>query len=171
MKAKLLTVVCCVVSSAFAADFYPGDDAFINEAALHGKFEFKAGVLAVKQARSDDVRIFGAQEIVDHTKLNDQLNLLARNKGWTLPSRLDTTHMAMLDQFSESNPEDFDREYSAEMARIYAHDYELFANAAKFAADSDLRAWAAQVQPVIEHHLTSVPELSEFKTAIVIERK
>lgn len=141
-----------------AEDAYPGDQVFIKQAAIHDMFEVKAGKVAMENASSPDVRLFGASMMKDHSKLHEQLQLIAKNKGWTLPINLDEARQAKLDQFKELSPRDLDREYSAQVAAEHKVERERFKNAAKYAADLDLRAWAADVERVIKEHNDHVPE-------------
>lgn len=162
-------VLLALAVTARAEDTYPGDTEFIKRAAMGGMFEMKAGKLAVEKAASQDVKVFGALMIADHAKVNDSLQLIAKNKGWTLPERLGTTQQAKLDQFAELKPADFDREYSAEMAQAHKMNKESFKNAAKFAADQDLKAWAAGVENVIDQHLKVMPTLTDTTTVIIVK--
>lgn len=154
-------------SMAFAEDSYPGDAVFIRQAAVHSMFEVKAGKLALKNAASDDVRTFGGLMLLDNDKIKDQLQMMAKLKEWTLPTTLDTRHQSLVDQFEELKQKDFDREYSAEMDRIHKIDKESFKNAAKFAADPDLRKWAGQVETIIDQHLEQVPVLTRTTTTTI----
>jgi putative membrane protein len=170
MKTKILApilAILAVVSTIQAEDAYPGDATFVKLAATSGVFEIKAGKLALQNAASPDVKIFGALMLADHAKFNDQLQLLAKNKGWILPETLGTAQQSIVDNFAELKLNDFDREYAAEMAKAHRLDKDQFRNAAKFAADADLRAWAAAVEPVIDQHLEHVPQLANTTVIIV----
>jgi putative membrane protein len=148
-----------IVSSLHAEDAYPGDSVFIKQAAMHGMFDVKAGKLALRNAGSEDVKVYGGVMVVSHSKLNDQLKMMAKLKGWTLPETLDTTYQALVDEFEDLNRTDFDREYSMEMSKIHSQDKESFHNATKYASDPDLKAWAAQVEPLIKEHIELEPHL------------
>ncbi len=167
LKILFTTLVLTMVTLALRSeDAYPGDQPFIKQAAIHGMFEVKAGKLAFENAFSPDVRAFGLLMLNDHKKLNEQLELIAKNKRWNLPVNLDEIHQAKLDQFTELKPADLDREYSAEMAKEHKLEKEHFKNAAKYAADPDLRTWAEAVEKVIDDHLANVPILKK----VIIEK-
>jgi len=156
----IAAMLCAACLSSRAEDAYSGDAAFVKETALRNLFEFKAGKLAVERASSDDVRVYGAQMLLDHNKAIEQLQMMAKNKHWNLPVTLDETHQAKLEQFGELTGKDFDREYSIEMTKEHKIAKERFQNAAKFAADADLRSWAGKMEPLIDEHLQHAPTLS-----------
>jgi putative membrane protein len=168
IPALTFALICAGLHSG-AEDAYPGDLAFVRQANVHGMFEVEAGKLALRNASSEDVRLLGAVMILDHSKLNDQLKMMARAKDWDISNSLTTKYQTLIDEFSELRRRDFDREYSVEMASIHKMDREGFENAAKYATDPDLRDWARQVAPLIDKHTALIPELKEVKTVIIVK--
>lgn len=161
MRALILTAVFAAIFVAHAEDSYPGDEAFTNQVVLHGMFDIAAGNLAVHRSSSPAIKTFGAKLTLDHQKLNEQLRLLARNKGWRLPERHSMRFEAMLDQYSEESVKDFESDFIKEQALLTKSDTESFRNASKYAADEDLRSWAAEVLPTLVEDQLSVPQLTE----------
>jgi predicted outer membrane protein len=70
---------------AFAGSKMP-DEAFVMKAAMGGMAEVDLGKLAAEKATSGDVKKFGQRMADDHSKSNDDLKTLARNKHITLPT-------------------------------------------------------------------------------------
>jgi putative membrane protein len=165
----LALALVCSGFNAFSEDAYPGDLAFVRQANVHGMFEVEAGKLALKNASSEDVRTLGAVMILDHTKLNDQLKMMAKAKDWNISNSLTTKYQTLIEEFTELRRRDFDREYSSEMSTIHKMDREGFENAAKYASDPDLLDWAKQVAPLLNKHTALIPELKEVKTVIIVK--
>ena len=62
------------------------DRKFMMDAAKGGMMEVNAGKLALKSGSSAATKSFGQRLIDDHTKANNELMALAKQKGVTLPS-------------------------------------------------------------------------------------
>jgi|SRR5215813_11482355 len=73
----------------------PADQNFAKKAAEGGLAEVELGKLATEKASSDDVKKFGQRMVDDHSKANDQLKLLASQKGINLPSDLNPKDKAL----------------------------------------------------------------------------
>jgi putative membrane protein len=67
------------------------DKKFIHEAAIGGREEVALGKLATQKASSPDVKQFGQRMVDDHSKANDQLEQLAKNKSVDLSMNKDKT--------------------------------------------------------------------------------
>ena len=102
-----------------AGDEKFSDKTFVEKAAIGGILEVKSSQLAERMAASTNVKQFAARMVVDHTKANEELAALAKQKGWHVPTSLDQKHQEMLDQLSKGegggsgSPSDrFDRAYA-----------------------------------------------------------
>ncbi len=58
------------------------DRDFFEDAAQGGLLEVKLAQHVVKQGASDDVKRFAQRMVDDHTKVNQRLAELARQKAW-----------------------------------------------------------------------------------------
>jgi predicted outer membrane protein len=58
-------------------------------------------VLAKQKASSAEVKSFAEQMIQDHTKANQELEQLAKQKGITVPAALDNEGQAKIDKLSK----------------------------------------------------------------------
>jgi len=126
---------------------------FIRQAAEGGLFEVQAGTLAGKAGQSSRVRHFGRHLASDHTAIDEELAILARSKGTSLPSALDPHLQAKLDALTDAPPAAFDRAYLHAMVRAHRQDIAAFVTASTQADDPDLRAFALRTLPALRAHL------------------
>jgi putative membrane protein len=97
--------------------------------------------------------------IDDHGKANEELQALARSKGITMPSTLDSAHQRQLDELSDLSGATFDSKYH-EM-QVAAHDgaIELFEKTARDSTDSDVRAFATKTLPTLRKHRAALDDI------------
>jgi predicted outer membrane protein len=74
------------------------DQDFILAAAQGGMAEVKLGDLAGQNGTRADVKDFGRMMAKDHSAINEDLKMLAAQKGVTLPDSLDSKHQRMFDK-------------------------------------------------------------------------
>lgn len=128
------------------------DNEFVKKAASGGKMEVALGKIAQKKAISNDVKQFGARMVKDHSKANDQLMQLAKNKKMDLPEKLMDEHQKHVDKLSTIAPEKFDEAYMDMMVKDHKEDIDEFEDAIKEVKDNEIRAWAQQTLPVLKEH-------------------
>src|SRR5437016_499819 len=69
-----------------AADISASDRAFLEDAAKGGMQEVQYGQMATQHGGTAAVETFGHRMVTDHTKVNQELTQLAKQKGVTLPN-------------------------------------------------------------------------------------
>lgn len=132
---------------------------FVKKAAGAGMAEIELGKLAMQRGSSDAVKSFGKQMIADHTAANDELKTLAGQKGYELPTTLDSKHAQVRDELSAMSGAKFDQAYMAEMTKDHDKVVEDFAEASKSSTDKDVKAFAAKTLPILEGHLEKAKEI------------
>lgn len=140
-------------TSPAAGTLAPEDRTFLNKAAVGGMAEVQLGQLAVKNAKSADVKAFGQRMIDDHSKVNSELTRLATSKGVTPPSELDSKNKATLDRLSKLTGDQFDKAYMADMVTDHEEDVAEFQKEANSGGDPDEKAFAAKTLPTLQEHL------------------
>jgi putative membrane protein len=130
------------------------DHEFMTKVAQGGKTEVELGQLALKQASSEDVKLFAQRMIDDHSKAGEELSTLAVSKGITLPADLDKKHKEKLDKLAKFSGADFDREYMKQMVNDHNMNVTLFEKEAKDGKDAETKAWAEKSLPTLREHLT-----------------
>ncbi|AJY14894.1 MULTISPECIES: DUF4142 domain-containing protein [Burkholderia] len=136
-----------------------GTDAeFVDKAALGGKTEVQASQLALKQAKSADVRTFAKRMVADHGKANAQLTKLAARKG--IKPQAEQIADPDVEALRGKQGHDFDVAYVA-AAGPDAHrkTIALFESEARDGKDADLRAFAKSTLPTLKHHLSMAEAL------------
>ncbi len=137
------------------------DKMFVEKAAIGGMFEVKSSQLAEQMGGNAAIKNFGERMIADHTQANGELANLARQKGWRLPTTLDTKHQELFDKLRRSQAGDqFDRLYAEVQLKAHEKTVALFEKATQEAQDSDLKGWANKTLPTLREHLKLVKQLN-----------
>lgn len=131
----------------------------MTEAAQGGLAEVQLGQLASKRGTSNAVKQYGQRMVKDHTPVNNQLKQLAKKKGVTLPTKLDSTNQQVKQRLSQLSGTDFDRDYSDQMLQDHQKDVSAFQTEAQQGQDPDVKAFAAQKLPTLQAHLQQVSSL------------
>jgi putative membrane protein len=129
------------------------DTQFVSEAAMGGMTEVALGKLSENSAASSTVKEFGARMVDDHTKANDQLAGISRDKGVTAPAQLDAKHQKLVDHMSQLKGAAFDRAFMTQMLADHRSTIALFKREAASGKDADLKSFAQKTLPTLESHL------------------
>jgi putative membrane protein len=151
-----------MISSTWAqsdsADSVPAhttrDVRFIMAASAAGQTEILASRMAASHTQSTDVQSFAQTMINDHTKANDELLSLAKKDGYSVSSTPTEAQESALSQLERLKGADFDKAYAAMMVKDHQGAVSLFQSEASSGSNSDIKSFAAQTLPVVEHHLT-----------------
>ena len=164
-------VICSIVSAflAFAPTIRAVDskvsdkDAkFITTAATNGEIEVFLGHLATNRGYSPDVKAFGQQMIEDHTKANVELKDLAKSKGVELNKSVveaNKTEQKENNELAKKEGAAFDKAYIEMMIKDHEETVKEFEKAANKADDPDIKAWASQTLPILQHHLEMAKDI------------
>lgn len=137
------------------------DKMFVEKAAVGGMFEVKSSQVAQQMATDANVKTFAAQMVKDHTKANQELMGLARQKGWQVPAALDQKHQEMLTQLSQKQSGQFDKAYIDIQVKAHDKTVTLFEKASTQCQDSDLRAWATKTLPTLKEHQQMAKQMAD----------
>ncbi|HZR37513.1 MAG TPA: DUF4142 domain-containing protein [Nevskia sp.] len=144
---------------ALAQPGYAGGDAsFFKEGAGAGLAEVAAGQLAAQQAADPRVRQFAQQMVKDHSRANQELQALARQKGVTLPTAPDAKHQQVLQELKTKRGTAFDKAYVQAQLSDHKDAVSLF-DVASGSTDPDVSAFASKTLPVLRHHLQMAESL------------
>jgi len=134
---------------------------FAVEAADAGMMEVELATLALSKASSTKVKEFAQAMLDDHSKANEELKALAQKKNITLPTTLSDKHQKKYNEMSEKTGADFDKEYCDLMVKDHKDVVDMFKKARDKAKDPDLKTWASEKLPTLEHHLTMAERMKE----------
>src|SRR6476659_6245466 len=116
LNALVLALAICAAPLALAENSSGADPAtFVKKAALGGMTEVEASKLAADKAEDPQVRSFAQKMVTDHTAANEELQSLAKQKGWKVPTSLDTEHKAIVQKLGTKSGANFDAAYSEQM--------------------------------------------------------
>jgi putative membrane protein len=105
------------------------DNGFVQFAATGGQAEVQLSQLAEMKATSNDVKMFAARMVKDHTMANQQLQE-AVGSSTPLPTRLDTKHQQALANLRHLSGAAFDRAYMEIMVDDHRQAVDQFSHAA-----------------------------------------
>jgi putative membrane protein len=140
----------------------PTTQDFVTEAATSGLFEIKTSQLA--EERGDDAaKGFAKTMITDHQKIGDELKDLVQTKniGVTIPTELTSLQQSKFDDLGKLQGADFNKQYRDDQYSAHKDAVSLFQRYAKGGENTDLRDWAAKVEPTLEHHLDMARDLDK----------
>ncbi|NGZ82863.1 DUF4142 domain-containing protein [Duganella aceris] len=144
-------------TAAHAQGLSRGDQKILRALAQANMAEVAAGHIALKRSTTQDVKAFAQQMVDDHTKGLQAVQEVAQSKNFTLPTEPDAKHKKMAARLDKLSGAAFDKVYLAN-AGVSDHKaaYQQVVEAQKKAADPDVKALAAKLQPTIDHHLQKV---------------
>jgi putative membrane protein len=144
-----------------AAKVGSGDQKMMQDISHANHAEVAAGKLALDKSQSDDVKVFAQKMIDDHSKAQQELQLLAESKGVMLPAEPDTKHKAMAKMLSGLKGEAFDKRY-LKQGGLDDHQaaHKLLERVQTQAKDADLKAYAAKTVTAVELHLAMAQEIA-----------
>jgi putative membrane protein len=134
---------------------------FAVSAADAGMMEVQLATLALSKASSGKVKDFAQMMLDDHTKANDELKVLAQQKNITLPTSLGDKHQKKYNEMSGKTGADFEKEYCDLMVKDHKEVLEMFKTAREQQDDPELKAWASEKVPTLEHHLVMAERMKE----------
>jgi putative membrane protein len=140
-----------------------GDDKdFLEDAAQGGLAEVEGSKAAQSKSTNPDVKQFAEQMITDHSKANEELVALAKQKGYTPPTEPSLIQRTKLKAMSAVDGATFDKMYASQIG-VSAHEdtIDLFKKAAANAKDPDIKAYASKMLPTLEHHLEMAKALQQ----------
>ena len=130
------------------------DSEFAVSAADAGMMEVQLATLALSNGSSAKVKEYAQMMLDDHNKANDELKALAQKKNISLPAALSEKKQKKFNDMSEKKGEDFDKEYCDQMVKDHKDVVDMFEKARDNAKDPEIKAWASEKLPTLQHHLT-----------------
>lgn len=160
LKNGMLAVVLGFASAAAMAqngEMEAGD--FVERATAKGIAEIEAGRLALENSGNDRVQSFAQTMIDDHTRMNEKLKSIAREKNLEVAD--DATLMdqgkVMIMQLRDGDG--FDRHYMGNQVNAHEQSIELFEEASQNLTDQELRELAQESLPKLREHLAKAQQL------------
>jgi putative membrane protein len=135
------------------------DASFVTKASAAGMTEVQASQLADAHAKSPDIKTFATTMITDHTKAGDQLKALAQKDGFTPSDAPTAMQQKAITHLSSLNGAAFDKAYAAMMLKDHNEAVALFKGESASGSNADLKSFATDTLPTLEHHLAMAKKL------------
>jgi putative membrane protein len=127
-------------------------------------FEIASSQLALQQSRNPAIRSFARQMVQDHSMTSQALGVPAGSAV-----ALDARHASMLNQLAPLSGRAFDAAYGQMQVMAHQEAVGMFAAYAQGGADPAMRAFAQQVLPSLQMHLTMAQRLTGRRGAMVMQ--
>jgi len=157
MEANHASYVDAPDSNAGGAVTKPVDDlAFVKMATESGRKEVAAAREALPQLKEPELKRIAEMLVSDHSGANERLAKIAETKGWPVPAP-----QAAAPPPSGTASSNFDAKWTADMIAGHERSVSLYRAQAQSGEDKDLRKYARDTLPTIEHHLAELRRLQK----------
>jgi putative membrane protein len=129
------------------------DKDFIQVAIQGGVTEMRLGEMANLKGNRDEVREFGHLIVKEDATVNDDLKVLAQQKGLTLPESLEAKQQAMVDKMTSLTGSRFDDAYIAAMTKELTDLAKAFRAESASTKDADIKNVVDKSILVVNEHL------------------
>ncbi len=171
MKQAFLLISCLAVCafSATAQNKAAGSNAmsdqkFVDFVAQTDMVEANLGDLAQNVAASEDVKGYGKMLVADHTSNYQNLQSLAQQNGFTVPTAIDGKNdKTMIDPFHALKGAAFDKKYIHDMVAGHTQAIAIVKKEAEGADNPALKAFAQDMLPALQKHLDHAKEIEQGK--------
>ena len=142
-------------------------EAFVRDAAIGGLYEIESSKLALKRSMNPDVKAAAQMIIDDHSAADAKLKALVSDgkAPGPLPTALDERRKGMLDNLTGAAAKDFDDRYLDQQTMAHHEALLAFNGYAKAGDNADVKAFAAETAPKLEHHAQMVTKLDRSTNA------
>jgi putative membrane protein len=135
----------------------PIDDvAFVRQATESGRKEVDSAREALPQLKAPELKRIAEMLVNDHSNANVRLAKIAEAKQWPVPGP-----QAPAAPPAGTASSDFDAKWTAEMIAGHERSIALYRAQARGGEDKDLRKYAKETLPTIEHHLAELKSLQK----------
>lgn len=141
------------------------DSNFAVNAVDGGMLEVRLGELAMKQSKSPLVKGFAQAMTTDHGKANDELKTIAANLKIAIPDNLTDKSQQKYDELAQLKGADFEKAYADLMVKDHQETIEIFRAEANNGQQTELKEWAKEKLPTLEHHLKMAQDMKDGTSA------
>jgi putative membrane protein len=141
----------------------PKTSDFVHEAAMSDMFEIESSKLAASKA-TGDVQSFANQMVTDHAKTTTELKPLALQAHVTLPTQMSSSQRRMVEKLRQLNGHDFTNQYVTDQVSAHKDAVSLFQRYSDGGDNPQIKSWAGQTVPTLQHHLDMAQGLEKITT-------
>ena len=156
--------LCCTSTSLVAqssGSSMDSDKKFVMMADEGNSAEIAASQMALKKAKSPDVKSYAQQMITDHEKLRSDMAPLAQQMNVKTPQPLNSTHKVEAQRLASMSGNSFDKEYLKAMDADHHKTLAMFKNEEATTTNPDVKTAVSQGITVIQQHTDMADQLSQ----------
>ena len=128
------------------------DALFALQAGCGNMWEIDVAKLVQEKAQDQQVKDTAAEIEKDHTAAQQKLEPIAQKLGVTYPTELPAEKQAVLNIYRELPADKLEAVFLSSMRADHLAAVNMYSDESKSAQDPDLKAYATETLPVIEHH-------------------
>ncbi|GLQ51956.1 hypothetical protein GCM10010872_34050 [Dyella flava] len=110
-------------------------------------------------AQSAKIKSFATSMVRDHAAANDKLRTIAQRNGFTLAGTAMVEQQPDLARLDSLKGADFDKAYADMMRKDHQDAVALFTAESSGGSNGDLKTFATQTLPTLQHHLAMAQTL------------
>ncbi len=136
------------------------DANFVTAATQASLAEIAEAQIAQKQSHNTSILNFAQQMITDHTQANQELAQIAAKKGVTPPAAASDAQTQEANGLSTETGRTFNHDYINDQVAGHKAALAVFQEEATSGTDPDLKSFAQNTLPAIQHHLDMADAIS-----------
>jgi putative membrane protein len=160
LPAAVSVAALLAAAPAWAQTLSQQDKTFIQEASAGNLAEAELGQLAEEKATTPAIKEFGRWMAADHSFANKHLGAVLREERQTFQPTLTAEQKQMKQKLEGLNGTQFDQQYVEHMVQDHEKTIPVFGREAKEGHNPAIKAYAQNLTPVLEQHLTEAKELA-----------
>ena len=137
------------------------DKKFVMMADEGNSAEIAASQMALRRAKSPDVRSYAQEMIADHEKLRTGMASLAQQMNVKTPQPLNSTHKVEAQRLASISGSSFDKEYLKAMDTDHHKTLAMFKNEEATTTNPEVKTAVSQGLTVIQQHTDTADQLAQ----------
>ncbi|WP_294392081.1 DUF4142 domain-containing protein [uncultured Sphingomonas sp.] len=153
-----VTAAMFIAGAAVAA---PAPPVYVSKAGASDMYEKKSSQLVLATTKNADIRRFADQMVKDHTTSTAEVKAAAQKSGLTPKSpKLDAKQTRMVSDLTRAKGTERDRLYIEQQRAAHQEALALHKDYAATGTAAPLKAAAAKIAPVVQHHIDELSRMS-----------
>lgn len=160
---RMMVAMAAAVSVAGMAHAQTATSAadYVAKAGASDQYEIQSSKLVLQSSKDQKIRGFANKMIADHTKSTAMVTAAAKKAGMNpSPPMLDADGQQMISQLQGVSGKERDAMYTTQQTASHAKALTLTQDYAQNGDSAPLKAAAAKIVPVIEHHQQMLQNMS-----------
>lgn len=154
MSRYLIAATAMIFAAPLAAQSVKPADYYVKAAGASDLYERQSSQLVLETTKNPKVRQFATMMLSDHTNSTKMVTDAAmRDKLKPMPPKLMPAQEKMIAQLRSANGSARDTAYVAQQKQAHQTALELHRSYAQSGSSAPLKAVAAKIVPVVQHHI------------------